>query len=314
MLVSVLIPTYKRVQDLKRCLHGLSQQERLADEILIVVRDIDIDTQDFLNSFHCQNLNLRQIFVSEPGQVSALNAGIEAVNGDIVSITDDDTIPHKNWLYLIERHFQSDSEVGGIGGRDLIHENDKPIDGESFIVGKVQWFGRVIGNHHLGVGPAREVDWLKGANMSYRKAAISDLRFDVRLKGKGAQGSNDLAFCLELKRKGWKILYDPMVAVNHYPSIRFGSNERHSALFSNEDAYHAEVYNQARTLLKHFNSFQKLVYLLWAILIGTRANFGMVQVLRFMPKNGKITWKRWLIALNGYKNAFIDHFDSGVKD
>jgi hypothetical protein len=45
----------------------------------------------------------------------------------------------------------------------------------------------LIGNHHLGVGEPREVDVLKGVNMSYRRTAIADIHFDERMRGTGAQ-------------------------------------------------------------------------------------------------------------------------------
>lgn len=50
----------------------------------------------------------------------------------------------------------------------------------------IQWFGRIIGNHHLGVGLPQKVDFLKGANMSYRAQVLATLRFDTRLRGAGA--------------------------------------------------------------------------------------------------------------------------------
>jgi len=88
----------------------------------------------------------------------------------------------------------------------------------------VHWFGRVIGNHHLGVGEPRET-CCKGVNMNYRRAAIANLRFDQRLWGPGAQAHNDMAFSLAVRR-GWKLIYDPRVAVDHYPAQRFDEDQR----------------------------------------------------------------------------------------
>ena len=60
-------------------------------------------------------------------------------------------------------------------------------EGSRAVVGKLAWFGRLTGNHHLGVGGGREVDVLKGVNMSFRREAIADLRFDQRMRGSGAK-------------------------------------------------------------------------------------------------------------------------------
>ncbi len=154
------------------------------------------------------NLPLHTVTVSLPGVVAALNAGLAAAEGDIVSITDDDAAPHPDWLEKINAHFLSDSRIGGVGGRDWIHQGDKLLDDSQQIVGKLQWFGRVIGNHHLGVGEPREVDVLKGVNMSFRQEAIGQLRFDERMRGTGAQVHFEMAFTLALKRAGWKLIYE----------------------------------------------------------------------------------------------------------
>jgi cellulose synthase/poly-beta-1,6-N-acetylglucosamine synthase-like glycosyltransferase len=103
-----------------------------------------------------------------------MNAGLDAACGDIIAFTDDDAAPHTDWLERIEAHFLSDTNIGGVGGRDWVYHGTQLEEGEREVVGQVQWFGRVIGEHHLGVGEAREVDVLKGVNMSFRRSAIGN--------------------------------------------------------------------------------------------------------------------------------------------
>lgn len=135
----------------------------------MVVRDTDAETWQFLAQLNALNLPLHTVKVTQPGVVAALNAGLAAVEGDIVSITDDDAAPHPDWLERIAAYFTSDSRLGGLGGRDWVYHGSKLEDESRPVVGQLQWFGRVIGNHHLGVGEPREVDILKGVNMSFRK-------------------------------------------------------------------------------------------------------------------------------------------------
>jgi cellulose synthase/poly-beta-1,6-N-acetylglucosamine synthase-like glycosyltransferase len=225
MKISVLVPTYRRSKDLERCLEALKLQSLPADEILVVVRDTDEETHRFLGGFDASLLPLKIVDVVEPGQVAALNAGLAAAAGDIISITDDDAAPHGHWLKTIKQHFLSDPLVGGVGGRDWLYIEGKLFDiknsvGASHVVGKLTWFGRVIGNHHVGEGEAREVDILKGANMSYRYESIRNIKFDTRLRGEGAQVCNDMAFSLTVKRQGWKLVYDPIVSVDHFSAER----------------------------------------------------------------------------------------------
>jgi glycosyltransferase involved in cell wall biosynthesis len=112
MKISVLVPTYRRSQDLERCLKALRKQTSEAYEVLLVVRDIDQETQVFLQNFSGAPLALKVVDVVVPGQVAALNAGLAAATGDIIAITDDDAAPHPDWLERIERHFLADATIG----------------------------------------------------------------------------------------------------------------------------------------------------------------------------------------------------------
>ncbi|MDZ7961404.1 MAG: glycosyltransferase [Aulosira sp. DedQUE10] len=293
---TVLIPTYRRPLDLSRCLLALQAQTKLVDQVIVVVRDTDTETSQFLAQFPAQKLPLHTVTVTIPGVVAALNAGLAAVEGDIVSITDDDAAPHSDWLEKINAHFLSDSSIAGVGGRDWIYQRKKLEDESRQIVGKLQWFGRVIGNHHLGVGEPREVDVLKGVNMSFRQEAIARSLFDERMRGTGAQVHFEMAFTLALKRAGWKLIYDPQVAVDHYPAQRFDEDQRHNF---NEVAFINLVHNETLVLLEHLPPLHRAVFLLWAILVGTRDSLGLVQWLRLLPSQGLLAGKKLLASWRG---------------
>lgn len=293
MTIAVLIPTYHRPQSLVRCLDALKKQSRIPDEVLVMVRDADAETKALLEHCEFASSTLRVVTVIVPGVVAALNAGLEAARADIIAITDDDAVPRPDWLARINTHFRADPKVGGVGGRDWLHYDGKVDDGARKVVGRVQWFGRVIGNHHLGVGGPREVCVLKGANMSVRRAAIQSVRFDKRLRGTGAQVHNELAFSLAVKRAGWKLIYDPAVAVDHYLAPRFGEEQRDRYEWTNA------AYNETLSLLEHVTPMRRLVFIIWAVLVGTRSSPGLLQWLRFLPREGRLAGKYLRAALTG---------------
>jgi len=294
MTISVIIPTYRRPEDLANCLEALKNQTRLADEILVIVRDSDRQTQKFLASYVKDSLPLRQIEVSIPGQIAALNQGLESARGDIISITDDDGIPHPPWLENIESHFKADSSVGGVGGRDWMYVNGELHDGKQETVGKVQWFGRTVGNHHLGVGQPRQVEILKGANMSYRRSAIGNLRFDSRLLGSGAEVHNDRGFSLNIRKAGWKLIYDPAVSIDHHHGQRFDEDQRDKF---NQQAWFNEVYNNTLVILDYLSPWRRVAFIIWSLLVGTRRCYGLVQLLRFLPQEGILAVKKLVISV-----------------
>lgn len=296
MLITVLIPTYHRPHDLERCLNALKQQTRLANEVMLVVRDTDNETWTFLEEFDKSSLPLRIVTVKVPGVVAAMNAGVDAAKGEIIALTDDDAAPHPDWLDRIESHFVSDSRIGAVGGRDWIYINAQLIDGAYSRVGQVRWFGQLIGNHHAGVGQPREVDMLKGVNSSYRRVAIQGIRFDERMRGAGAQVHWELAFDLALKRAGWKIIYDPKVAVDHFIAQRFDEDQRNSF---NRVALVNMAHNETLILLEHFSPIRRIVFLVWAMLIGTRSVLGLVQLLRLMPSERGLAVQKWVASVQG---------------
>ena len=120
-----------------------------------------------------------------PGLIAALNTGFNRAEGDIVAITDDDTLPSRLAAERIEERFEEDPRLGGLGGRDrMVLQGNARARADEIMVGRVQWFGRVVGNHHLGAGEMREVDILKGANMAIRSVALGDRRIDTTLRGR----------------------------------------------------------------------------------------------------------------------------------
>jgi cellulose synthase/poly-beta-1,6-N-acetylglucosamine synthase-like glycosyltransferase len=305
--IGVLIATYRRSNDLLRCLAALRNQTHRADEILVVVREDDTETTARLCDVALNLLSIRIIIVSVPGVVAARNAGLDACKTDILGIIDDDTAPHVDWLYRVLQNFRDDPTLGGLGGRDRCFDGTAFDDHQESVVGKIQWFGRTIGNHHRGFGELREVDILKGANMSYRSKAIADVRFDTRLKGNGAQPSEDFCFSVAVKSKGWKLAYDPLAVVDHYASQRTEARHYVGVVAVNDaSAFRDFAYNQVISIWHALSPLRRGAFFVWSVLIGTGVFPGLIQAFRFTPSLGVHSWRRFLIAQQGKMDAFRD--------
>ncbi len=301
MKVTVLIPTYRRPKDLIRCLGALTHQSRPADEIIVVARVGDDETRACLAGWIAQNkLPIHIASLAEPGQVAALNRGLVSASGDIIAITDDDAAPREDWVERIVAAFSDDARLGALGGRDWVHQKNRVLDGRRLRVGELTSVGKVIGNHHLGVGAPREVDVLKGANMSYRRAAICNLVFDSRLRGSGAQVHNDMAFSISVKRAGWKVVYDPRVAVDHFPAERFDERRDTESLASVSQG----AYNLHLILRDHLSPLRREVAWWWYAIVGTRAYPGLLHALLAILSSRKLTAiSRWRAVRSGARDA-----------
>jgi hypothetical protein len=171
-----------------------------------------------------------------------------------------------------------------------VHENGAVEMGSKKLCGTVLWFGRVIGNHHLGVGPARDVDILKGANCAFRMAAIRPLGFDLRLRGAGAQVHNDMLACLSVRRAGWRIVYDPAIAVDHYPAPRFDRDRR--GVFDARAAADA-AFNFRLALGAVSPPWRRAAALCWHNIVGTGDAPGFARVVAMIMKRDQQALSRY---------------------
>ena len=300
MKLTVLIPTYRRANDLRRCLEALARQLRLPDEVIAIAREDDGDTRALLQDFPVQRLPLRNAVTGDGGTVAALNQGLQEATGDVIAILDDDTAPWPDWLQRVEGHFLSRPMLGGLGGRDITRDQTAELPVVSR-VGRVLWYGRWIGQAHRGYGAARPVDLLKGCNMSFRRAALAGLAFDARLRGKGAQWFNDSAISLAVQHAGWEVWYDPAVLVDHYHGPRQDGDARRT---SEPDEVYDVVFNETLTLMEYLPALRRQVYMLFGFLVGQRRAPGLVQWARAALTGRPYSAEYQLAAWRGRRDAW----------
>lgn len=293
---SVIVPTYRRPECLARCLAGLAQQTEADFETIVVVRSSDQETMDAVPRMEPRPAPTRIVQVNVPGVVAAMTAGLEAACGATIALIDDDAVPHADWLHRIALTLERDPDVAGVGGKDNLYRNGNLVVAEAKVVGKLQWWGRHVGNHHLGSGGPREVDVLKGANCAFRAELLRTVGFDKRLLGMGAQVHWELSLCLSLRRAGYRLIYDPAIQVDHYPASRFDEDQRSGFSF---EARYNEAFNETIVLLDHLGRVQRAVFLIWAILVGTRAVPGLLQWARLSLMERKPQYERVRAAVKG---------------
>ncbi|MFI5053493.1 MAG: glycosyltransferase family 2 protein, partial [Acidimicrobiia bacterium] len=200
--IDVVVPSYQRPEDLARCLRGLAEQEHPAATVIVVAPDDDEATWQAARA--ADGLTVRIVGVDAPDFVVQLAAGVAASTAGMVAFTDDDAVPHPDWLAGLVRLLGKPG-VGVAGGRDLIPGQLGP---RRRAVGRLAWWGRVSGNHHLGEGPARPVHVLKGVNIAYRADALALPRPGF-LRGRGMQINQEFVSCAWAAARGWQVVYDP---------------------------------------------------------------------------------------------------------
>ena len=220
--IDVVVPTYRRPDQLKRCLLALAAQRHQPASVIVVVRVDDEESKGTLAQVSdLMPVPVLVVEVTEPGVIAAMSAGVSRSSAPLVAFTDDDARPRADWLDRIVEHFH-DPTVGGVGGRDVVAGHESPLTKK---VGRFSRSGKLVGNHHLGTGGARTVDVLKGVNMAFRAEALA-LPAPGVLRGSGAQVDFEVLTCAWARQQGWQLVYDSEVVVDHEGAPRHGADRR----------------------------------------------------------------------------------------
>lgn len=294
--MSVIVPTYRRPEQLGICLEGLRAQSLAAREIVVVRRVTDDETAAFLRA--SSNDRLTQVTVDEGGVITAMAEGVHAATGDIIAFTDDDAVPRRDWLERMRFHF-NDPAVGGVGGRDVIHSSRQEMISRTRDVGKITSWGKVIGNHHLGTGPPRDVMVLKGTNMAFRRRALA---VPAGLRGRGAQVHHEVATSLWARKHGWRLVYDPDLVVDHFPGPRFDRDRRGRP---EDQAIHDASYNLVACLIT-IEPHLILRRTFYGLLVGDAGSPGLARAVLGVIRGEDDVVRRWLPSTIGQARALAD--------
>jgi len=290
LTLAVLVTTYRREEYLRRCLEGLVNQSVAPDEIVVVVRDSDRASRAVAGKTAAR-IPLRILEVSDPGVIAANNRALPEIRADIVSFIDDDAVPEARWVEKIRGRFGEDPGLGALGGRDRLvdpamrEETERPARS----VGRVRWYGRIVGNHHRRFDGAAPAETLKGCNMSFRRGLI-DL-CDSGLRGTGVFYETDL--CFQVASRGYRILFDGSLVVDHHVQAPSFLDGRARAANDPERAYN-ESFNRARVLARNVRGPRGLVVRAYAGAVAPALSIG-----RFLRRGFERPLASWAAAFRG---------------
>jgi glycosyltransferase involved in cell wall biosynthesis len=305
--VVVIVPTWNRPRDLSICLKALQSQTVLPDRVIVAGKENDKALLDWYDSYLASLGHSPIDLVLSPSKANVVqqqNKALHQTTEDIVALTDDDAEPDRDWIQRLLHHFQ-DPSVGGVGGRDW-----QPIErGNKNPVGLLSWYGRLIGNHHLGFGPARQVHVLKGVNCAYRGMELRSFRFDDRMRGSGTVINWEIAISFAFLRHGYRLIYDPAVSVQHHIADRKDGDTNQRGIFEAQ-SFFDNTYNETLASYEHLPTPRRIAYRIWSELIGTSGNPGLVQLVRSWSSRREYlnasAWSRYRTALSARSKAVAD--------
>ncbi len=270
MTISIVIPSYNRPTHLRACLGALKGQSLLPDQVIMVVRPDDVSTTQVASE--CWGaLAVQIVCVHERSIIAAETAGVAHARGEIIGFLDDDAVPAEDWCERIVAWYEDES-VGAVGGPVLTPQADAQVAVVDDICCVRPWGEVVDGTHKLVAAP-REVDHLRGCNMSVRKRFAI---FDQALGGYCYRWELDV--CLAARRASKRVVYDPAITVVHNQQGRVESAR--------------EVYcrqrNNTYVLLKHLPPYLRPGFLLFTLVWGDTGCPGIAQYLGWIAKHRRL--------------------------
>lgn len=301
--VTVVVPSFGRPETLSSCLRGVAAQGLRPDEVLVVARSEDQATQDVARR-HEASL----VLVDAPGAVAAVDRGIRRAASEIVAILDDDAIPATDWISRIVASYEARPQLGALGGRDNIH-GDQASGSIDLPVGRIAR-GRIVGNHHLGMGIDRRAHHLKGANMAVARTAATALDWATLVEGSGAQIRWEFVLSLAIESQGLEVRYDPRIQVDHYPAARPEADGREEWTPVKSRVLR---HNEAVAISRFGTPMTVAAYVARSFLIGDSRAPGTLAVVPLMlAHRDPSTWNRWWAGMRGLAAGIKTGHESAV--
>ena len=264
-----VIPTYKRPDVLEECLRHIAELDNSQGRVDVIV--IDNGEQE-----HCRDVGMKfsgrlqldyQVNERNLGPGGSLNKGLALAQGDRIIVSNDDAMVPSGFLNRCDEIFASDSRIGCIGFRaieDGYHDDGKEI-------GSIDPAGRVLGNFSRPTETLLDVDHVYGFCYGLTRQALEQAGpFDRILLAQPYASGNRIEtdHCLEIRRAGFRIVYDGQTGVRHMAKPRLDINERSLKWRLNE------IRNTLYLFLKHFGwSGKRAMALRYALLhdLGIRS-------------------------------------------
>ena len=214
---TVAVCTYRRFEQLGRCLEALAQQSDAGFKLLVVDNSCMPAESERCRERYGGSPNLEYVITQRSGLSFARNVALQSCSTPFIAYLDDDAVPDVDWAENLGRALtQADEWLGVLGGPVRPSWESTP---PSWLRGKLLGALAVIdwGDEEL-VLEQDEEHWLVGANIAYRTSALLETGgFDESL-GRAAGVPlchEELAATRAIRRLGYSVAYDPGVVVSH---------------------------------------------------------------------------------------------------
>jgi len=204
--------------------------------------------------------------------------------------------PH--WLERLARHF-TDPSIGVVGGRVIVPKHPKiRLKGRP---GDISWYGKHWGNIASVGGDAAFDTWgVQECNWMWRRTVALQIEWDMCLNFDEAP-MYGLDLCIQVRRLGYRVVYDPQAIVYHHIAPRSPELDRRDR----PRRIYAYCRNYTYIMMKHLPWWRKLAFLSWWFMIGERGGWApaslVVGILQRHPRWRQEAWPALRGKLTGLR-------------
>lgn len=295
--MSVIIPTYNRIDILQEAIPSLQRQTLEDFEIIIVDNGPSTDgTGDCIKALMQDDPRIVYISTTEQGDFVARTIGCEQARGEIILTTDDDwEMVSPDSLSYIDQCFRDDPKLGVLGlapdtatlrqvseSRRVISRLKRWVMLNLYKPGRISRWG-TIGTryYYLPIGAKHAVDHVRSCCLAFPREAGQRIGFFPTLYNKlygGGHGyRSETELCCRIAQLGYKVLYSTEVLGLHKSAARpEGTADRAK---STELIRKQAMVNAVFFLRSFWNIPSSPLFLIADILAGNRGQPGLIYFL-----------------------------------
>ena len=239
--VSIVIPVFNNAAFTYGCLESIADRTPAGQyEVIVVDNGSTDETRQLLGTFAGAHVIHNDV---NEGFVRGCNQGIEAATGEFVLFLNNDTVVLDGWLEHLRETIARDRRIGAVGAQ-LIYPDDRLQEAGGIIWNDgTGWnYGKGEDRNQPEYNFVRDVDYCSGACLLVRHSLLKILNgFDMRF---APAYYEDADLCFELRRLGFRVVYQPRAKVVHFEGATAGVDLR-------TGSKRFQDINRAKFLAKH---------------------------------------------------------------